>query len=131
MSVLASDPFDVRLATRATGLLRTFNRAGVLTAADVHVAVRLGKLGNETSEAVHLAIALGVRAVRLGSVCIDLSTVRESTALDAASGPEARSLHSSHLPWPDPEACANAVTRSPLTAIGPEGDPPPLENGRP
>ena len=29
-----------RLAAGATGLLATFNRAGVLTAADVHVAAR-------------------------------------------------------------------------------------------
>ena len=35
------DPFDRRLALAATGLLGDFNRAGILDAADVHVATRL------------------------------------------------------------------------------------------
>ena len=34
------DPYDVRRARHAPGLLRAFNDAGVLAAADVHVAVR-------------------------------------------------------------------------------------------
>ncbi len=137
MSVLVNDPFDVRLAVGATGLLRTFNEAGVLTAADVHVARRLGKLGGEASESVQLAIALGVRAVRLGSVCIDLAAVRESTALDAALL-ESASLASasdvllpSDLPWPDPADWVAAVCASPLTAVGPADDAAPLESGRP
>ncbi len=41
-TTIARDPHDRRLALRATGLLRTFNEADVLTAADVHVATRLG-----------------------------------------------------------------------------------------
>ena len=40
----AVDPFDVRFALGADGLLRDFNRAGALVAADVHVASRLGRL---------------------------------------------------------------------------------------
>ena len=47
----------------AAGLLREFNEAGVLIAADVHVALRLGRLAGEpTDEAVLLAAALAVRA---------------------------------------------------------------------
>jgi len=61
---------DARLVQRATGLLREFNTAGVLEAADVHVAIRLGALGGERDSAVLLAAALAVRAVRLGSVCV-------------------------------------------------------------
>ena len=40
MSVVAEelDPFEARIAAGASGLLREFNRAGVLSAADVHVA---------------------------------------------------------------------------------------------
>ena len=63
---------DRRLALGATGLLRTFNEAGVLAAADVHVASRLGALLGESDEQVLLAAAVAVRAVRQGSVCVDL-----------------------------------------------------------
>jgi exodeoxyribonuclease V alpha subunit len=54
---------DVRLVQRAGGLLRTFNAAGVLAPADVHVALRLSTLGREKDERVLLAAALAVRAV--------------------------------------------------------------------
>ena len=64
------------LALRATGLLRDFNRAGILSAADVHVAQRLGRLGGETDEAVLLAVALVVRSTRHGSVVLDLDDRR-------------------------------------------------------
>ena len=47
----AVDAFDVRLARRASELLRAFNEAGVLTAADVHVAERLGALGGRRRRA--------------------------------------------------------------------------------
>ena len=43
MSALA-DPFEVRRAVSATGLLRRFNEIGLLSAADVHVAARLADL---------------------------------------------------------------------------------------
>ena len=54
MTVLVAqpDPFDVRRARQATGLLAEFNDVGVLAAADVHVAQRLAGLGGESDEAV-------------------------------------------------------------------------------
>jgi len=55
--------------------LQTFNEAGVIEAADVHVAQRLTELAGETDERVSLAIALVVRALRGGSVCLDLQSV--------------------------------------------------------
>lgn len=94
------DPFDARRATGATGLLRTFNDAGVLTAADVHVAARTADLTGETSEEVRLAVAMAVRAVRLGSVCVDLAAVRGE-----APG----------LPWPGQDWLA-VVEASPMAA---------------
>jgi exodeoxyribonuclease V alpha subunit len=99
------DPHDPRLAASATGLLAEFNRAGVLTAADVHVASTVGRLVGESDQPVLLAVALAVRAVRHGSVCLDLAAVPESLAdLD--------------LPWPSPGAWAAAVSASPLVAAG-------------
>jgi exodeoxyribonuclease V alpha subunit len=121
VSVVADDPFDVRFALGATGLLRTFNQAGVLSAADVHVATRLGRLGGEPSEQVQLAIALAVRAVRLGAVCIELARVRDTIAVEEEQalvrvGPL-------ELRWPDPEPWADACAASPLVAVGVDGDP--------
>ncbi len=45
---------EARVAQRGKGVLREFNEAGVLEAADVHVALRLATLGGETREPVHL-----------------------------------------------------------------------------
>ncbi|WP_374454302.1 exodeoxyribonuclease V subunit alpha [Nocardioides sp.] len=96
------DATDARLALGATGLLAQFNVAGVLTSADVHVASALGRLGRESDEQVLLAVALAVRAVRGGSVALDLATV--------ADPPD--------LPWPSATGWAEAVAGSPLVAAG-------------
>jgi exodeoxyribonuclease V alpha subunit len=98
-----TDVHDSRLALTATGVLRTFNEAGVLTSADVHVARRIGRLGGEDDERVQLALALATRAVRHGSVCLDLATVAEVA-------PE--------LPWPAYDGWVAAVTASPLVVQG-------------
>jgi exodeoxyribonuclease V alpha subunit len=104
-TVLSRDPRDRRLALTATGALRTFNEADVLSAADVHVATRLGDLLDEHGEQVLLATALAVRAVRAGSICVDLATV---------SGLPLESPEDQPLPWPEPAAWIEAVGRSPL-----------------
>jgi exodeoxyribonuclease V alpha subunit len=105
------DPADVRLAGRAAGVLRELNVAGVLDAADVHVAVRLGELAGEADDAVLLAVALAVRAPRLAHVCVDLAAVRQTatTELDEAVDLQA-------LPWPDVDGWLAAVAASPLVA---------------
>lgn len=99
---------DRRIATGATGLLRAFNVADVLAAADVHVAVRLGALIGEHDQSVLLAAALAVRAVRHGSVCVDLSTIAETPIDDEGADLD--------LPWPEPTAWIAAVSASPLVA---------------
>ena len=96
---------DPRLALAASGLLRTFNQAGVIESADVQVAGRLGVLAGESDEAVLLAAALAVRAVRHGSICVDLAAVPEVISTGSA-GPA--------LPWP----AFDAVATSPLLAQG-------------
>jgi len=103
---VTDDPFDSRLALAAGGLLGDFNVAGVLEAADVHVAQRTTTLAKESDEAVTLAVALVVRALRGGSVCVDLSTV----AADCGA-PE--------LPWPEPVSWLAAVQASRLTCEPP------------
>ena len=46
MSAVA-DPLAASRALGATGLLQAFNEAGLLSAADVHVAARLAELGGD------------------------------------------------------------------------------------
>jgi exodeoxyribonuclease V alpha subunit len=60
------DPFDARVASATSGPLREFNAAGVLSAADIHVASRLAALGGERASDVILATALAVRAPPVG-----------------------------------------------------------------
>ena len=95
----ASTSYDVALALRATGLLAAFNRAGILTAADVHVAARLGRVGGETDEAVLLAAALVVRSTRHGSVVLDLATAEATTSPDVDESGEAPAVEVT-LDWP-------------------------------
>ena len=95
-------------ALLATGLLADFHYAGVLAAADVHVARRLGALAREAADQVLLAAALAVRAVRLGSTCLELDRMRE-VAVD-----EEHHVDVSTLPWPDLDALLDALRRSPL-----------------
>ena len=117
-ATVARDPHDVQRVRRASGLLRAFNHAGVLAAADVHVAMRLGRLGEEHDERVLLAAALTVRGLRAGSVCVDLGTARETTAVEDVDAAEVAALG-----WPDPAVWVAAVEASPLVAVGVGGDP--------
>ena len=108
------DPFDVRRArTVGESLLAEFNRAGVLAPADVHVSTRLAEIAREDDESVALAAALAVRAPRLGHVHVDLSSIRETAAVDAE---EAVDL--SLLRWPDPGPWVGQVGASPLVRLG-------------
>ena len=127
------------IPVRASGLLRTFAEAGVLAEADVHVALRLARLGPEASEVVLLAAALAVRGVRTGSVCVALATVADEVVpLDdsptedgpGAAGSGSDSAHDGladdpaaedqavqELPWP---ASWHQLEDSPLVAVGPD-----------
>jgi len=111
---------EARVAQRGKGVLREFNEAGVLEAADVHVALRLAALGGETREPVHLATALAVRAVRSGSVCLDLSRLREVTV------DEEFDVDPAALPWPDDAVVAEGLASSPLVVGGDAGPLRPL-----
>ncbi len=100
------DPLDWRIAIGAGGWLRMFNEAGVLESADVHVAQRITALAQETDDAVALALALATRALRGGSVCVDLTTVAAESGVP-------------DLPWPDPMAWLSALRASSLLSAPP------------
>jgi exodeoxyribonuclease V alpha subunit len=114
---LVPDAPDRAEATQAFGfggLLGTANRRGVLGAADLHTAATLGRLTGETDETVQLVVALLVRAVRDGAVCIE-----PAAALHAAAGQAAPA----ELPgWPDAGRFFAACERSPLVAVGSQAD---------
>ncbi|WP_420112762.1 exodeoxyribonuclease V subunit alpha [Pseudactinotalea sp.] len=75
------DPFGRDMARSASGLLAELNHPDGLAAADVHVARRLAALGGCEDERVLVAAALTVRAVRQGSVCLDLDSPRVAELL--------------------------------------------------
>ncbi len=117
-----ADLHDARRAHAAPEPLRAFNDAGVLAAADVHVALRLLALAGEDDAAVALAIALAVRGPRLGHVYVDLATIAEQATVDLDEP-----VDLSALPWPEPAAWTSALERSALVACGEDDDAP----GRP
>ncbi len=108
MNAQTIDPVDRRRAVSASGLLRTFNDAGVIESADVHVAQRLTAMARESDPSVALALALVVRALRGGSVCVNLSSVEAQVGIAG-------------LPWPPAPQWLAAVQASPLA-----GQPPVL-----
>lgn len=112
---------SVSTALRGGGILRSFNDAGVLTAADVHVALRLGALAGEASEPVLLATALTVRAVRSGSICLDLQRLRDVTV------DEESDVDPSLLPWPDLSDVLDGLAVSPLVVGSANGPLTPLK----
>jgi exodeoxyribonuclease V alpha subunit len=73
----------------------------LLEPADVHVAQRLTTLALDDDGTVALAVALAVRALRGGSVCVDLRSVA-----DQAGMPD--------LPWPSPDQWLQTVQASRL-----------------
>jgi exodeoxyribonuclease V alpha subunit len=111
------DPLDVRRAVHAPPLLREFNEAGVLAPADIHVALRLAALAGGADDDVLLAAALAVRGPRLGHVCVDLATIRETAAVDTEETVELVSL-----PWPDPVPWLANLAKWPLVAVGDDRD---------
>ena len=100
---MIDDRHDRRIALGATGSLASFNAADILVAADVHVATRLAAAVGETRPDVLLAAALAVRAVRHGSVCLDLMTAHELPLEEEVE-----------LAWPAATAWVEQVAASPL-----------------
>ncbi len=100
------------LPIAATGTLRCFAEAGMLRLIDFHLARRLGQLAGESDPDVVLALALAVRELRLGSVCVDLATApaRLQPEADLDDGSTERSV--ADLPWPEAGAWLTRVAAS-------------------
>ena len=113
-----ADRFDVHRARHAPGVLRDFNDAGVLIAADIHVALRLGRFAGVDDEAVLLAAALAVRGPRLGHVCTELATIRDTVTIDDDLPVDLQAL-----PWPEPNEWLERLSGCPLVATGEDAGP--------
>jgi exodeoxyribonuclease V alpha subunit len=115
---MARDHLDAQsvFGLEPDGLLAQFNRAGVLLAADVHVASTLARLSRDSDELVVLAAALAVRAPRVGHVLADLATVRETATAEAEDEADL-----SGLPWPALELWAEHVASSAAVSLGDAG----------
>ena len=102
--------------------LRAFQEAGVLGLADMHTAVQVCRLGRETDERVLLAVALAVRALRGGSVCLELNDFRDMAVDDEDVDADLAAA----LPWPATGDLLAALRASPLVIGGPAGTLRPL-----
>lgn len=97
----------------ATGLLKDFAIAQMITSADFHVARTVMRYCHEDNPEVELAVALTVRALREGSVCFDLATAQTLPPLTGVDDGESSPV--TDLPWPEPTAWLQAVAHSPIT----------------
>lgn len=111
-------PADPAISVAATGLTGEFHALGVLDWADLHPARQLAWLYKEPDERVQLAAALAVRALRAGSVCLELDRVR-----GGVTGRDDEVVEVPDELWPDPEAWLAGLRASPLVAHGLDGDP--------
>ncbi len=125
-------------------LLAPWREAGVLSAADVHIATTLARLGDlgvvdggvrvldPTEAQVVLGAALAARAPRLGHVCLDLATVRQSVPAEVEGDADAVAVAAIEaLPWPaDQAAWSAALAASSLVTVVVDGVTPPQPIGR-
>lgn len=111
------NPYSARRATAGAGLLQVLSEATVLDSADVRTALLLSRLVGGSDEAVQVAAALAVRAVRLGHVYVDLATAASTVAPDD----EEADVDLRSIGWPDAATWPGLVAASPLTASGVDG----------
>jgi exodeoxyribonuclease V alpha subunit len=111
------------------GPLAPFHAAGLLAVPDVQVAAAVLRIGGHplasadpADAAVALGAALCVRALRAGSVCVDLAEGGTPWAAEEAGGGDATvGAVTAAVPWPDPEAWLAAAAAHPLVAQGTSG----------
>ncbi len=108
-----SDLFDPGLSVSARGVIAQFHSRGVLDWGDVHTAQQVCYLYREQHPDVCLALALTIRALRMGSVCLDLDR-----AADSVLGTGDASVDLPGGAWPEPDAWRSALAASPAVSDG-------------
>ena len=106
------DRFEAAHAQSAGGLLHAFNVAGVLATSDVHVALRLSRLSGTVDDVVQLGVAFAARAPRLGHVCVDLRSIRDTASTDSDSPVDLGAL-----PWPKPADWVRRMSESAVVGL--------------
>ena len=91
--------------TSIRSCLDDYQQAGVLDLADVHTASRICRLAGEKDENVLLAAALTVRALRHGSVCLEIDRFSEG---EVEAGGDVSPK------WPNRDEVLDSLRRSPL-----------------
>ena len=104
--------FDSRFVRGVGGPLHAFNRAGLLSTSDIHVALRLSRLGAIDDDVVALGAAFAARAPRLGNVCVDLATIHATADADTEVPADLGAL-----PWPDPATWVRHLVASPVVGV--------------
>ena len=102
------DPRDRRLALGADRRAGPVNAAGLVEAADVHAPDRIGALAGENDDQATLALALAVRSLRHGSVCLDLLAGRPSAPPGRSCR---RTARAGSRAWPASRLAAAGVLR--------------------
>ena len=108
---------DPELSVAADGLVGEFHALGVLEWADLHPVRHLSLLYGESDQRVQLALALAVRALRAGSVCLELDRVRATV-----TGRDDELVEVPEELWPSEAEWREALRVSPLVALDPAGD---------
>ena len=108
---------DPELSVAADGLVGEFHALGVLEWADLHPVRHWSLLYGESDQRVQLALALAVRALRAGSVCLELDRVRGTV-----TGRDDELVDVPDELWPEDAEWRDALRASPLVALDPDGD---------
>lgn len=102
----------VDLPITAAGTMADFLAAGIISTVDFHTAERLAwHAGEHDSELPRLALALTMRALRQGSVCLDMDTAH-------TLGSETENPEGVDLAWPSSAELLAALRSSPLVTVG-------------
>lgn len=130
MTALSSLAAAAKPVVSCPDRLWPFVEAGVLAAADVHVARTIcGLMGTDDPE-VLLAVACAARAPRVGHSCLDMAAVADGVVAEIASrDPEEQEALLNALEWPDSDQWLTAVAGSPVAGRPEDALPLVVEDG--
>ena len=112
--------------------LARWREAGLVSEGDealVRVLLDAARMSADLPTEVPLALALAIRAARLGHVCLTLRTIAEDAVREAGieaddaddrpgdEDPAGRSATRAALPWPHPDTWRAALAASPLVTV--------------
>jgi len=112
-------------------LFLPWREANIFSDSDVHLAVQICTLGEESQFSVALAAALAARAPRFGHICVDLAVVQQSLRAEVEDNDVDDDQLFSQLIWPSPDEWRQQLTQSAIVNVVNDGEPLPLQNTAP